>query len=391
MDIAISETNVHHPDQQVLNAYHQLIAEGVIASDPAQEQIVEKLQELSTKLKDYNPSGPWFKRIFGSSKDDLNHMGLYIYGSVGRGKTMLMDLFFEHTPIEKKRRVHFHQFMLRVHEQLHDIRTNQSTEPGQATLIVARSIAKESTLLCFDEMQVTDIADAMILGRLFKALLESGVVVVATSNRPPDDLYKDGLQRDRFLPFIELFKKKLCQIHLDADKDYRREHFEQLDTTYFVGKPKGAKKFIKQIENQFVPTGELEPMKLHVQGREITINRTSNDIAFASFTELCEKPLGAADYIAIAEEFKTLVLENIPQLSPAKRNEAKRFVTLIDALYNHKVNLIATAEAKPEELYPAGDGSFEFERTVSRLIEMQSNEYIHAEHVVRLDGDKDAA
>ena len=246
---------------------------------------------------------------------------------------------------------------------------------------IAKELCEESWLLCFDEFQVSDIADAMILGKLFEYLFEEGAVVIATSNRHPDDLYKHGLQRESFLPFIKMFKEKLEVVELGSSTDYRLRHIKQLSTTYFTPLGEKADKFIKESFTELTAGGRSEKITLRVQGREVEVKKSYGDVAQFSFSELCEQPLGAADYIEIAREFSTIIIFDIPKLSKEKRNEAKRFVTLIDQLYEHKVKLICSAEVKADKLYKKGDGSFEFERTSSRLIEMQSDEYLREAHV----------
>jgi cell division protein ZapE len=268
--------------------------------------------------------------------------------------------------------------MQEVHHRIHELREEYKKSKKEADFLprVAEAIAKEARLLCFDEFQVKDIADAMILSRFFELLFAEGVTVVATSNRPPEDLYKDGLKRENFLPFIDLLKSKLDILFLDGLQDYRRKKLSSLNTTYFTPLGKAADSFIKNLFTELANHHKPEPHTLDVNGRALTLSRTYAHVAWCSFAELCAKPLAAGDYLAIAEEFDTLLLENIPTLSAAKRNEATRFITLIDVLYELKTHLICTAEAAPQDLYKKGDNRFEFERTISRLIEMQSNDYL---------------
>jgi cell division protein ZapE len=300
--------------------------------------------------------------------------GLYLWGPVGRGKSMLLDLFFEAAPVKKKRRVHFHEFMLAQHAFLRDARERGV---GQDQLIVqmAKHVAAEARLLCFDEIQVTDIADAMILGRLFERLFEEDVVIVATSNRPPDELYKNGLNRQLFLPFIALLKQKLDLIEIAGPQDFRLRQL-MAAPVYYAPLGPAADEAMTRAWQRLTAGAAPQSMTLDVSGRALKVEREAAGVAWFSFEELCARPLGAADYLEIAERFHTVLLENIPRLSPSNREEAARFRTLIDALYEAKVKLVASAEAQPQDLYPAGDQSFEFERTASRLMELRSEAYL---------------
>jgi len=349
-----------------LAAYRARVAAGDIAADPNQAEAALRLEALAGELGAWKPGG-WF------SKSEPPR-GLYMYGPVGRGKSMLLDIFFETAPIAKKRRVHFHEFMLARHAFLRDARANAA---GQDQLITqaAKHVADEARLLCFDELQVTDIADAMILGRLFARLFEEGVVIVATSNRPPDDLYKNGLNRQLFLPFIELLKQKLDVFELAGPHDYRLRQLMAAPVWYAPLGPAAD----EAMDNSWKRlTGGAQPkaVTLDVSGRALRVDREAAGVARLTFDELCARPLGAADYLEIAERFHTVLLENIPKLTPSMREEAARFRTLIDALYEAKVKLVASAEAEPQKLYPDGDQSFEFERTASRLMEMRSEAYL---------------
>lgn len=385
-------------------AYKKLEQDGEIRPDPDQAMVVDRLQRLHDELVDYPEIAGrgtglsiknwrlahFFRRIGDNASAPR---GLYIYGGVGRGKSMLMDMFFEGAPLKSKRRVHFHEFMLDVHARMKDWRGLSGRERaalgGHATEDnpippVARQIAAEATLLCFDELQVTDIADAMVLGRLFKELLERGVIIVATTNRPPDDLYKDGLNRQLFLPFIDMIKQAFDILTLDGPTDYRYERLKGVETYYTpvdaASTAKLSEAFFRLTDRNVedrdkVPTGELM-----VQGRTLFVPKCARGVAVFSFKRLCANPLGSADYLAIARAFHTVIMVAIPQLERDKRNEAKRFVTLIDALYEHGVKFLCSAAVAPADLYPSGDGSFEFERTVSRLIEMQSEDYLARGH-----------
>lgn len=364
--------------------YKDLMRAGHIRPDRAQEKVLAGLEKLYFSLQDYNPADDRskrgiFNRLIGREDSDVPR-GQYLWGNVGRGKTMLMDLFFNSVDTKAKRRAHFHAFMLDVHARIHTIRTQKkgAQEAKDPVFHVARQVAEENWLLCFDEFQVSDVADAMILSRLFGTMLGLGVIVVTTSNRPPQDLYLEGLQRERFLPFIDLVKEKMDVVALDSPTDYRLQQMQELQDT-FITDP-GAD--MAAIFDRLVHGEAARPQALELKGRTLRIARAYGDVAWCSFDELCGRPLGAADYLAIAQEYHTLLLEAIPQLSREKRNEAKRFCTLIDVLYEHKVKLICTAAVPPQQLYPEGDGSFEFRRTVSRLMEMQSERYLGAMHVV---------
>ncbi|MEN3975680.1 cell division protein ZapE [Emcibacter sp. SYSU 3D8] len=368
-----------------LDGYRALVRDGSLTHDPAQELAVEKLEILHSRLKTYEPgrNGGW-RSLFRREKQDAPQ-GLYMFGGVGRGKSMLMDLFFASTSFAPKRRVHFHGFMLEVHESVHRWRKLSAAErraegfeADDPIAPVAAKVAREAMLLCFDEFQVTDVADAMILGRLFRALFDLGVVIVITSNRAPGELYKNGLNRQLFLPSIEMLKTELDVLHLASPTDYRMKRIHDMPVYHVPLGPQSDRELDESFE-ALTDVKHGEPVTLDVmQGRTLTVPDAAKGVARFSFPDLCARPLGAADYLAIASRFHTLVLSDIPCMGPDKRNEAKRFVTLIDTLYDQRVKLVCSAAARPEELYVSGDGSFEFERTVSRLLEMQSHEYFEA-------------
>lgn len=357
-----------------LARYRAWRARGELLHDPAQELAAEKLQGLARALAEYHPGhgvGGWRVRLGLAQAPEPPPAGLYIFGKVGRGKSMLMDMFFDCVAVAKKRRVHFYEFMQDVHGRLNRGRAAK----GDPIAAVARDLAAEATLLCFDEFQVADIADAMILGRLFTALFAEGVVVVATSNRPPDELYKDGLHRERFLPFIDLLKEKLDMLELEGARDYRLERFVGRQV-YFTPADDGAYRALERAFADLTDSGSARRTTLVVQGRTLAVPRAAKGVAWFGFDELCRAALGPADYLALCRNFRTFIVEGIPRMGPAERNEAKRFNIFIDTLYEAHGNLIASAEAPPQELYTDGDGAFEFERTISRLNEMQSDEYL---------------
>ncbi len=361
--------------QGPLHKYRTLIASGELRDDAAQRLAVEKLQLLHRRLQGYNPAKPsrFGRGLFGWGREHIEQVdvqGLYLYGGVGRGKSMLMDLFFDSAPVVSKRRVHFHAFMQEVHAGITKARRAYAKDPIEP---VAAMVAESATLLCFDELQIGDITDAMIVGRLFDKLFARGVVIVATSNRHPDDLYKDGLNRQLFVPFIERIKERLEVFHLVSDTDYRQNKLAG-GKVYFT--PLNARaRHDMDAAWDVLAVCKGKPLVLKVHGRAVTLPRHCEGVARASFADLCEAPLGAADYLAIAEEIAILVLDNIPQLNREQAGPAKRFVTLIDALYEAKTRLICSAAAPPEQLFEAGEGAFEFARTASRLHEMASADW----------------
>jgi cell division protein ZapE len=358
-------------------AYGALLTKGAIAADPAQCTVIAKLDALSERLS------RWRRRRNGlvaglagllSRADAEAPKGLYIHGSVGRGKTMLMDLFYESAPLALKRRAHFHAFMADVQERLAAARATVSGDP---IAHVAAEIAAKTALLCFDEMHITDIADAMILGRLFKALFQAQVVVVATSNVHPRELYKGGLNRQLFVPFIELIEEHMDVVELAAARDFRLEKLAG-KPLYFTPADERAKAAMDRLWSELSGGQPGAPMELDVKGRTLRVPRAAMGLARFAFAELCEAPLGTLDYLALTHQFHTIFLDAIPVLEPARRDVARRFVNLIDTLYDARVGLIASAAAEPDGLYPKGDVHFLFERTVSRLIEMRSEGYLAA-------------
>jgi cell division protein ZapE len=353
--------------QHLQAIYDTRVAEGMLRPDPAQRAALLRLEELREKLE--APERKGFLSRFRRA-EPAGKQGLYLWGGVGRGKSMLMDLFFAHVGIEAKRRVHFHAFMQEVQGALHEAR---KTGVDDAIRPVAEGIAAKIRLLCFDEMQITDIADAMIVGRLFEKLFAAGVVVVTTSNRHPRDLYKDGLNRDLFVPFIRLLEEKLEVDELEAMTDYRQDRLAGTPV-WFTPLDRAANRALNAIWRELTH-GREEELVLEVKGRRVHLPRYWAGMARCTFWELCGQPLGPADYLALVGAVKLLVIEDIPRLDSTRFNEAKRFVTLIDALYEGHVRLIASAEAEPERLYIEGEGAFEFERTASRLREMQGADW----------------
>jgi cell division protein ZapE len=369
----------------VLARYDELIASGELRPDPDQRSAAEYLARLQSALEAPLPKPGLLGRLLRGTTQSPAIRGLYMWGGVGRGKSMLMDLFHECLAIPEKRRVHFHAFMQEVHAALRDARKSESGDPIP---VVAARLANGLRVLAFDEMVVNNSADAMIMSRLFTALIrDHRLTIVTTSNRAPGELYKDGLNREHFLPFIALIETELDVLKLDGPVDYRLDRIGGLATWHT---PLGDAATAKVREAFFRLTDFAPEDAEHVPSQELAVGgkrsihvpKSLKGVGVFSFKRLCAEARGAPDYLAIARAFHTVILVGIPQMGPAMRNEAARFVTLIDALYEHRVKLFATAAAKPEDLYLAGDGAFEFERTISRLMEMQSDAYMALGHGV---------
>ncbi len=370
----------------VTERYAALVSDGEIERDAAQSAIAARLTRLEERLAQHRLSrkSSQLGWLFGKNKPEGPIRGLYIYGDVGRGKTMLMDLFFAASAVKRKRRAHFHEFMADVHERVHVFR--QKIKAGEITdddpiALTAAALSAEAWLLCFDEFHVTDIADAMILGRLFTRLFEHGVVVVATSNVEPDELYKDGLNRALFTPFIKLLRERMEVVRLDAPKDFRLEKLNA-QPVWYVPADEDADVALDNAWQRLTGTLSGEPQEIVAKGRVLRVPEAAMGVARFSFRQLCGQPLGASDYLRIAREFHTIILAGIPVMDFPQRNEAKRFIALIDTLYDNAVKLVASAEAEPTALYLGVEGyeANEFKRTASRLIEMRSEEYLSLPH-----------
>ena len=374
------------PRMSVRELYEGLVALKKIERDPAQQALLSRLEAVEQRVATHRsarrlkPSG-W---LFGNRDQAEPVKGLYVYGDVGRGKTMMMDLFFEANPVVRKRRAHFHEFMADVHERVRVYRQklkDGEIEGDDPIRLTANDIAEESWLLCFDEFHVTDIADAMILGRLFARLFELGVVVVATSNVAPTELYKDGLNRALFVPFVVMIEKHMEVLELKSRTDFRLEKLSG-QKVWYVPADDDAALALDQAWRRLVGSSSGVPQELSIKGRRLRVPRAAMGVARFFFHDLCEQPLAAADYLRIAREFHTVIIDRIPVMNFDERNAAKRFIILIDTLYDNAVKLIASAAAEPNALYQASDGyeAAEFKRTASRLIEMRSKGYLGLPH-----------
>ena len=378
-----------------LPAYRAQLASGELLTDPAQALAAERLQSLWNRLRGYAPHPQhasqvgFFGRLLNrwSVTDDIPAdfpHGLYLVGDVGRGKSMLMDLFFATADVAKKRRVHFNAFMQEAHKRIHAWRRQPErlADPGSDDPIppLADAFAAEASLLCFDEFQINDIADAMILGRLFKALFARGVVVVATSNTVPDNLFAGQPGRDAFLPFIALIKEHLDVLVLSGSRDFRRQRLQSLPT-WHVPADAAARASLDQAFADLTARQPAKPERLLVLGHTMIVPLAANGVARFDFDTLCRQALGPGDYGALATHYQALLLDEVPRLSPENHDAARRFITLVDELYEHRVKLMASAEAAPDELYAAGEGAAAFRRTASRLIEMQSKGYLALPHL----------
>ncbi len=365
---------------KVNSRYAALVAANELMTDADQAAAIHALTRVQTELEAVPPRGSTIWRYLGKKPDPVR--GLYMWGGVGRGKSMLMDLFFESVQIRRKKRVHFHEFMLDIHARL---KQERAKEEGDPIPPLVEALADEARLLCFDEMVVNNMADAAIMSRLFTGLIAAGVTVVTTSNRHPDGLYKDGLNRQLFLPFIELVKDRLDIIALNGAVDYRRDRLGDAKTWLVPNGPEAtaalSQSFFRLTDYPPEDRAHVPALELDVGGgRTLHVPKALKGVAVFSFKRLCAEARGAADYLAIARRFHTVIMVGIPVLGPENRNEAARFVTLIDALYEHRVKFLASADAIPDKLYPHGDGRFEFDRTVSRLLEMQSEDYLAEGH-----------
>jgi cell division protein ZapE len=362
--------------------HEALLASGEVNADPAQRIAVEKLQALHERLDGYRPASTksgWVELFgFGKRAPVEAPRGLYIHGAVGRGKSMLMDLFFDGVAVERKRRVHFHEFMQEAHELIHEWRqSNKVSKTAEPIRPTAARLADKNWLLCFDEFEVRDIADAMIVSRLFHAMFELGVVVVATSNRHPDELYKDGLQRDLFLPFIAILQKRLEVLHLADGRDYRLDRLKGM-SVYHMPNGSESDRALDLAFEDLTDGRPGKPERIEFRGREIVVPKAEGSVARFGFSDLCEAPLGPGDFLAIARRYRSIIIANVPIMNSERHDSARRFMTMIDTFYDNHIHLMLSADAPPQSLYAGDDWGFEFDRTISRLMEIQSADYIEA-------------
>lgn len=357
--------------KQSLPSYRELVASGRLEADPQQVAAAKALRQVARDLKAWRPAAFGLGNLLGLKRSPAP-LGLYIHGPVGSGKTMLMDMFFNRVTFRPRKRFHFHEFMAMAQDRLNAARKSARGDP---VVEVGRALAGEARLLCFDEIHLTNIADAMIVGRLFQAMLDEGAVVVATSNVPPEGLYAGGLNRQNVLPFIDLIQRRMKVIQLAAAKDFRLAKLAGRQL-YFTPSDMQAEVEMRAVFERLTGQQRGQPVDLDIKGRTLHVQEAAMGVARFEFAELCVKPLGALDYLTIARAFHTVMISGIPKLSPQKKDEARRFVNLIDTLYDGGVCLIAAADAEPHQLYPEGDVAFLFERTASRLIEMRSAEYM---------------
>ena len=366
--------------QTPLERYHSQLSAKQLDPDPIQEAAARALTNLYHSVLEFEEGRKgWKQKMRYVMPRKMQPRGIYLHGPVGRGKSMMMDIFYDSIPLSiKKRRVHFHQFMIEVHDYIHSRRVGAGVLEDMDAAIpsLAAVISNRSRVLCFDEFHVVDVVDAMILSRLFTAIFDLGITVVMTSNWPPDDLYLGGLQRERFLPFIKLVKERMDIFMIDSPVDYRVRKLKEMSVYFSPLDPEST----RRVDNLFeLLTKGMESSTdlVDIKGRTIQVPAAANGVARFSFAQLCERPLGAEDYLALAKRYHTIFLENIPHLGYDRRNEAKRFMTLVDVLYDTHRNLVITAEELPQKLYTGQDHAYEFQRTVSRLIEMQSDGYLN--------------